>query len=67
MTGRPPRALFCLPGAHTQLLVGTRKSRARIALNVDGQLVAALFAGPEPLALKRDLLATLPGADASAA
>ncbi|MDO6585554.1 molybdopterin-dependent oxidoreductase [Salipiger sp. 1_MG-2023] len=58
------RKLFGLPGAEAQVMLDARKGRARIAFHHDGQLVAALFAGPEPVALKRDFLANLPGTEA---
>ena len=58
------RALFDLPRAQAQVMLDSRGGRARIAFHDDGQLLAAFFAGPEPIALKRDYLATLPGTEA---
>ncbi|MFC4734660.1 molybdopterin-dependent oxidoreductase [Salipiger abyssi] len=58
------RALFGLPDAEAQTLIDRRRGLARIAFHRDGQLLAALFAGPQPVAVKRDFLATLPGSDA---
>ena len=60
------RALFGLaPGdAEAQVLIDARRGLARIAFHREGRLIAALFAGPEPVALKRDYLATLPGTEA---
>ncbi|EIE52687.1 assimilatory nitrate reductase (NADH) alpha subunit apoprotein [Citreicella sp. 357] len=55
------RGLFDLPQAQAQVMLDARRGRARIAFHHDGKLLAALFAGPEPVALKREFLATLPG------
>ena len=46
------------------MLIDARRGLARIAFHREGRLIAALFAGPEPVALKRDYLATLPGTEA---
>ncbi|QDY68828.1 nitrate reductase [Qingshengfaniella alkalisoli] len=43
-----------------------RRSGTRIAFLCDGKLLAALFIGPQPIALARNYLGALPGLDASA-
>ena len=58
------RALFGLPDAPCQTVIDARRGVARIAFHDGDRLIAALFAGPEPVALKRDFLATLPGTEA---
>ena len=58
------RALFGLPKAALQMVQDPARGAARLAFRQEGRLVAALFAGPRPLALARDHLATLPGAEA---
>ncbi|MCR8546467.1 molybdopterin-dependent oxidoreductase [Salipiger sp. P9] len=58
------RALFGLPDAQVQTLIDRRRGLARLAFHDGDRLLAALFAGPQPVAVKRDYLATLPGADA---
>lgn len=55
------RALFDLPDAGVQSVIDISRGTARIAFHRDGRLLAAFFAGPEPLALRRDHLASLPG------
>ncbi|MHA6346541.1 molybdopterin-dependent oxidoreductase [Roseivivax sp. CAU 1761] len=55
------RRLFDLPDAAAQIVLDRGRGAARIAFFADGRLLAALFAGPEPLALTRDHLADLPG------
>ena len=59
------RALFGLPKAALQMVQDPARGAARLAFRQEGRLVAALFAGPRPLALARDHLATLPGAEAA--
>ena len=59
------RALFDLPKAALQMVQDPARGAARLAFRQKGRLVAALFAGPRPLALARDHLATLPGAEAA--
>lgn len=58
------RSLFGLPEAEAQILTDARRSVARVAFRAGGRLIAALFAGPAPLSLARDYLATLPGTTA---
>ncbi|MEJ6388814.1 molybdopterin-dependent oxidoreductase [Gymnodinialimonas ulvae] len=55
------RAMFDLPAADVTEISDTSRGTARIALAQDGRLRAALFISPEPVAVMRDYLATLPG------
>lgn len=55
------RALFGLPDAEMQSVIDKARGIARIAFHKDGLLVAALFVGPEPVAVMRNHLAGLPG------
>ncbi|MCE0504706.1 molybdopterin-dependent oxidoreductase [Roseivivax sp. GX 12232] len=56
------RGLFGSPEAGAQTVIDREGGRARIAFrDPQGRLIAAVFAGPEPLALQRDHLAQLPG------
>ncbi len=57
------RALFGLTETPAQVVTDSR-GIARIAFIENGRLLAALFAGPEPLGLMRDFLVTLPGGEA---
>ena len=57
------RALFAMPDAEAQVLTDPARGIARLAFRESGRLVAALFAGPEPLRLMRDYAATLPETD----
>jgi assimilatory nitrate reductase catalytic subunit len=69
------RALFGLPEAEAISVVDHRRGIARIALVENGRVLAALFAGPEPVAVARmhvqgmigtadpTILAARPGAD----
>ncbi|WP_171240126.1 nitrate reductase [Ruegeria sp. HKCCA5491] len=54
------RNLFGLPDADVTLLEDPARSLARLAFHENGRLVAALFIAPEPVAVMRDYLATLP-------
>jgi assimilatory nitrate reductase catalytic subunit len=71
------RDLFALPEATVATVIDSTRGLARIAFHAEGQLLAALFVGPEPVALARDhvaarllapnateTLAGRPGADA---
>ncbi|NJM83312.1 MAG: nitrate reductase, partial [Tabrizicola sp.] len=53
------RQLFALPGTPAATVLDRARGTARIAFHDDGRLVAALFAGPEPIALARDHLRAL--------
>lgn len=57
------RALFDLPaGGEAQSLIDRDAGHARLAFRDEaGRLVAAVFAGPGPIALQRDHIAGLPG------
>ena len=58
------RRLFGLEAAQVTLLEDRARGTARIALHETGQLRAALFVAPEPVAVMRDYLATTPGSEA---
>ncbi len=47
-----------------QVINDAARNLHRIAFHQNGELVAALFVGPQPVAVMRDYLATLPGQDA---
>jgi assimilatory nitrate reductase catalytic subunit len=51
------RRIFSLADCEAVSVTDRARGLARVAFHVDGRLVAALFAGPEPVALARDLLA----------
>jgi assimilatory nitrate reductase catalytic subunit len=51
------RDLFGLPGAQAATVIDAKRGLARVAFHDNGHLIAALFAGPEPIALARDHLA----------
>lgn len=55
------RKLFGLPEAQMSLVADTARNSARIAFEENGCLLAALFVSPEPVAVMRDYLTTLPG------
>ncbi|OBY26966.1 nitrate reductase [Leisingera sp. JC1] len=55
------RDLFALPEADVQVMTDRRKGIARLALYQEGKVMAALFTAPEPVAVRRDYLAGLPG------
>ena len=57
------RALFDLPDAPAQILRNARRDGFRIAFYDGHVLLAAFYAGPEPVALMRDFLAGLPGTE----
>ncbi|MEO8530781.1 MAG: molybdopterin dinucleotide binding domain-containing protein, partial [Deltaproteobacteria bacterium] len=52
------RALFSLPESEVASIIDAKRGRARFAFHLDGKLIAALFVGPEPLALARDHIAS---------
>ena len=52
------RALFALPDAEAATVIDAKRGLARIAFHAEGRLLAALFAGPEPVAVARDHLAS---------
>ena len=54
------RRLFDMPDADIQMISDPTQSRARLALFEDGQLKAALFVSPQPVAVMRDYVSTLP-------
>ena len=54
------RALFDLPTAELTSVMGPGQGNARLAFRENGQLIAALFVSPTPVAVMRDYLATLP-------
>ncbi|WP_417727685.1 molybdopterin-dependent oxidoreductase [Roseovarius sp.] len=58
------RRLFNLPDAEIMIISDVARNSARVALFTAGRLQAALFVAPEPVAVMRDYLATLPGQDA---
>ncbi|MCB1341897.1 MAG: (2Fe-2S)-binding protein, partial [Pseudooceanicola sp.] len=60
------RALFALPAAEAVSVTDPKRGIARIAFHRNGRLLAALFVAPEPVAVMRDYLATLPGTEAAA-
>ncbi|NVK13179.1 MAG: molybdopterin-dependent oxidoreductase [Rhodobacteraceae bacterium] len=55
------RDLFALPEADVQVMTDRRRGIARLALFQEGKVMAALFTAPEPVAVRRDYLAGLPG------
>lgn len=55
------RQLFNLPDAELQQLTDKRRGRTRLALHQNGEVQAALFVAPEPVAVMRDYLVGLPG------
>ncbi|MFW8596295.1 molybdopterin-dependent oxidoreductase [Cribrihabitans neustonicus] len=60
------REMFGLPDAEVQTVADSRGG-ARLALFEDGTLAAALFTAPEPVAVRREYVAGLPGTFAPAA
>ena len=52
------RDLFDLPQASAATVIDAKRGLARVAFHSGGRLVAALFAGPAPVALARDHLAS---------
>ncbi|WP_146588204.1 nitrate reductase [Puniceibacterium confluentis] len=60
------RVLFDLPEAAVQIVEDAGRGLARLAFHHDGRLLAALFVAPEPVAVMRDYLVTLPGNAAEA-
>jgi assimilatory nitrate reductase catalytic subunit len=57
------RDLFGLETAEAATVIDRKRNLARIAFHHDGHLIAALFAGPQPVALARDHVAARIGAD----
>lgn len=55
------RRLFDLPEAALQSVIDARRGIARLAFYDGDRLLAALFVAPEPVAVLRDYLVTLPG------
>ena len=51
------RTLFNLPDTPAATVIDSARHRARIAFHDGDRLIAALFAGPEPVALARDHIA----------
>jgi assimilatory nitrate reductase catalytic subunit len=58
------RTLFGVHDADVATVIDSNRGLARVAFHRDGQLLAALFVGPEPVALARDQLAARLGLDA---
>ncbi|MGP6088595.1 molybdopterin-dependent oxidoreductase [Antarctobacter jejuensis] len=56
------RRLFNEPDAQITSVIDTKRGSARIALRDGDRLIAALFVSPEPVAVMRDYLASLPDA-----
>ena len=54
------RRLFGLPNAEVAVMADPGRGTARLAFREDGRLVAAIFVSPEPVAVMRDYVATLP-------
>ncbi|MEO5614568.1 MAG: molybdopterin dinucleotide binding domain-containing protein, partial [Cypionkella sp.] len=52
------RQLFALPIAEAATVIDAKRGVARIAFHAEGRLLAALFAGPGPVAVARDHLAS---------
>lgn len=57
------RNLFDLPDAQAQVVTDPARGVARLAFYENDLLISALFAGPKPLGLMRDYVATLPNED----
>jgi assimilatory nitrate reductase catalytic subunit len=55
------RTLFDDADSEMSSIIDATRGMARIALMKDGRIGAALFVSPEPIALMRDYLATVPG------
>ncbi|MEO3414658.1 molybdopterin-dependent oxidoreductase [Roseovarius sp. CAU 1744] len=55
------RRMFRLPEANMQMFSDSARGLTRLALQENGKLRAALFIAPEPVAVMRDHLTTLPG------
>ncbi|UWQ94833.1 molybdopterin-dependent oxidoreductase [Rhodobacteraceae bacterium M385] len=56
------RRLFDLPHASVTSMLDPARGTARLAFEQDGRTIAALFVSPQPVAVMRDYLATVPGA-----
>jgi assimilatory nitrate reductase catalytic subunit len=57
------RRLFAASQAVAASIIDTKRGTARVVLHQDGALVGALFVAPQPVAVMRDYLATLPGTE----
>lgn len=55
------RRLFSVPDAFATTITDAKRGVARVALHSDGVVLAALFASPDPVAVMRDYLITVPG------
>lgn len=53
--------LFGLPDAHVSSMIDAGLGTARVVLHENGLVVGALFVSPEPVAVMRDYLVSLPG------
>ncbi|MEO1176452.1 MAG: molybdopterin-dependent oxidoreductase [Pseudomonadota bacterium] len=60
-------ALFSLDGAETVSIADPKRGTARLAFYRNDTLLAALFVSPQPVAVMRDYIATLPDLSPSAA
>ncbi|MGR3321242.1 MAG: molybdopterin-dependent oxidoreductase [Pseudooceanicola sp.] len=58
------RRLFALPGAQVQSVSDPARGQWRLAFHDGPRVIAALFVSPEPVAVMRDYLATVPGGEA---
>ncbi len=57
------RKLFDLPEATATSILDAARGTARVALEQNGRIAAALFVSNKPVAVMRDYLATLPGTE----
>ncbi|OCX65298.1 nitrate reductase [Thioclava sp. SK-1] len=57
------RALFGLPDAQIAKVTDTARGTSRIAFHHDGRLLAALFVGPQPVAISRGHISSRVGQD----
>ena len=55
--------LFGIHDCEISSIIDMSRGMARVALMKDGRVEAALFVSPEPVAVMRDYLATVPGMD----
>ncbi len=55
------RRLFSAPYASATTITDAKRGVARVALHSDGVVFAALFVSPDPVAVMRDYLTTVPG------
>lgn len=61
------RQLFGLPDAQAASVIDPARGLARVAFHAGGRLIAALFIGPQPVALARDHVVAVLGQDDGAA